>query len=295
MDRLLEFQKSLEEYEKRVMDAPFTDIKKLIKKYGSDITDDWVFMYLSEAVFFEHEKRWDPTGLNEYEKELAPIDNKIDVILKEHGVHEVEGFSQDEMPSELKKLLKDYDELFDRTRSELFFHYGLSTFGEYYKNNKKEYLKRYEEIDKNKFVKLNLLDIVNEFENESIKCAEIKAFHAASILIASAIEGLMLSVAQIDRTLVKTFIEMNKRRKKKIELVSLTLAQMIELYKEAQMFPFNNEGTLNKINETMLKVASMVRNLIHPGRKIKAKYITNSEQEYVFLNNVYIVLKDFYV
>ncbi|HEN5527490.1 TPA: hypothetical protein U6307_002887, partial [Legionella pneumophila] len=49
MDEIDEFKKKLEEYKKQVMEASFTNLNKLVEKYGSDINDNWVFMYLTAA------------------------------------------------------------------------------------------------------------------------------------------------------------------------------------------------------------------------------------------------------
>jgi hypothetical protein len=286
MNDINEFKKALEEYKKQVMEAPFTKINKLIEKYGSDINDDWVFMYLTAAVFFKHENLWSE---GKYEEELSPINKEIDAILKKHALN------SGEQPSEIDKLLKDYDDLWDIKLSDLFKEYGLKEFADFYSDNKEEYLKRYEEIKKNTVnFKLDLRQIVIELEHESKKCADVEAFNAATILIGSAIEGLMLDVAQKDRKFVKVLIDKNKKLKNKLEILSLTFSQLITFFLEAKIYPFDYDDESDDLHSSMLEVANNIRNLIHPGRKIKAKFPKNSKQEYIFLESVFLNLKSFY-
>ncbi|HEN5527564.1 TPA: hypothetical protein U6307_002969, partial [Legionella pneumophila] len=226
--------------------------------------------------------------------ELSPINNAIDAILEKHGLECVEEFNPGDKPPEIDKLLKEYDDLFDRKLVDLFNQHGLKKFAEFYSKNKKKYLERYEEIKRNhNSFKLDLSEIVSDLEQESKKCADIRAFNAATILIGSAIEGLMLDVALKDRKFIKVFIDENKKRKTKVELYSLTLPQLISFFKEAKIYPFDNDDT-NNLYGSMLDVACDIRNLLHPGRKIKAKFPKNTEQEYLFLESIYLNLKTFY-
>jgi hypothetical protein len=87
-------------------------------------------------------------------------------------------------------------------------------------------------------------------------------------------------------TFIKVFIDENKKRKTKVELYSLTLLQLISFIREAKIYPFDNDDT-NGLYGSMLDVTCDIRNLLHPGRKIKAKFPKNTEQEYLFLESIY--------
>jgi len=287
MDEIDKIKTALHEYKKQVMEAPFSDVQKLIEKYGADIDDDWVFMYLSSAIISEHEKLW---GEDKYKKELSVINNKIDAILARYELGCVEEFDADKKPAEIDELLKNYDDLWDRKQSLLFEKYGLNNFAEFYLNDKLAYLQRLERIKKdNNYPRLNLGEVINELEIEANKCSEIQAFNAATILLASAIEGLLLDVARKDERFLKAFIDKNKKNKKKSEILSLSLSQIFTIFKEANIYPFNDE---NDVRDMMFEITNLVRNLIHPGRKIKTKYPKTTEQEYIFLKNIYTYLKD---
>ncbi len=60
---------------------------------------------------------------------------------------------------------------------------------------------------------------------------------------------------------------------------------------EAKIYPFNHN---HDVYICLLEITKFVRNLIHPGRKIKAKFYKNTEQEYLFLESVYLNLKSYY-
>ncbi|PJA13571.1 hypothetical protein COX64_03270, partial [Candidatus Dojkabacteria bacterium CG_4_10_14_0_2_um_filter_Dojkabacteria_WS6_41_15] len=131
-----------------------------------------------------------PWGEDKYNKELSPINNKIDAILRKYGLRYVEEFSPGEKPAEIDELLKNYDDLWDRKQSLLFEKYGLDDFAKLYLNDKESYLKRFEKINKNNnYPRQSLGEVVKELEIEANKCSKIQAFNAATILLASAIEG----------------------------------------------------------------------------------------------------------
>ncbi|RAP36672.1 hypothetical protein B1207_07670 [Legionella quinlivanii] len=167
MDDYQQIKKALEEYKKQVMEAPFTNLSKLIEKFGSDIHNDWVFMYLTAAFIRENENLWE-RGLY---KELSLLNDMEDAILKEYGLTYIEEFNSHEEIPEIKKFLKDSDDLFDNKLAELFKKFGLDEFAELYLSNKAVYFKRYEDIrTKYKDCRLALSEIVtwfNRFDHPS--------------------------------------------------------------------------------------------------------------------------------
>ncbi|RAP36669.1 hypothetical protein B1207_07655 [Legionella quinlivanii] len=136
--------------------------------------------------------------------------------------------------------------------------------------------------------------IVYELEYESKKCADIKAFNAATILIGSALEGIMLDIATQNEKIIKVLVKRNKTRKKELALHSLSLTDLLSLFKEAAIFPFDKRDDIHELYESMYDIACNIRNLIHPGRKIKAKFPKTSENEYLILESIYLNLKSFY-
>jgi hypothetical protein len=290
MNKTIEIEDALKNYKKYLMPANFTDIKAMIKKYGHDINDDFVFCFLSSAITHEHDKLCDN---GHYDNLLQPLLQKIDEERIKHGLQDDEDWGVNEAPQEVEVLRKKFDNLLDAELVKRFKHYGLNEFANLLESNKKGFDQRINNIKTQLFNKRKDLDLIFiKFEAEAQCCAEISAFNAAAIMLSAAIEGVLLEVGMKNRDFFEGYMKFNKSRKKKKYFLSLTLSELITIFESMKLFPFDKE---NSVPGKMLSLTKDIRNLVHPGRRMSSKIHDITENEYNFLFKVYMELKEFYL
>ena len=143
MQETTETEKALENFKKYLMPANFNNINSMIKKYGHDINNDFLFFLLSSAIIHEHENLWTK---GQYDKLLNPISQKIDEKRVKHGLQKGEDWWANEAPPEVEELRKKYDEVFDFELVKRFKHYGLNEFADLLESNKRAFHKRLKNI-----------------------------------------------------------------------------------------------------------------------------------------------------
>lgn len=89
------YREVLERFERDLKPKNFKEPRTLIEKYGSDINDDFTFMILTASIIFKNQKN---TSDQLYDKDLAPISDKIRQLEKSYGLADDECFSVDQQP-----------------------------------------------------------------------------------------------------------------------------------------------------------------------------------------------------
>lgn len=289
------YREALQKIEKDLMPKNFSDPKTLITKYGSDITKDFTFMILTASILMKHEKNTYVENL--YDDDLRPILDKSRELEKtKYGLQDDEYFSASERPDDIKELGDQFDKILDEKLIQLFKEYGLNTFADSYAEDKNKFMTRFYGIkDKLKGRKDDsILSIIHSLETEAVKCASIQAFNAASILISSAIEGVLYHACSGNSKFINELINYNKSKKKKNREKStaeLSLSELISLTKNADLLQIDNVPEIS----SLLKIVNSIRNLIHPGRRLSADYHDIGKDEYSFLYSIFMGLKKKYI
>lgn len=117
-----------------------------------------------------------------------------------------------------------------------------------------------------------LLNIAQTYKQQADKCAKVKAYHASSIFLASAIEGLILAMYYCSTSEARktTTYQYWKGRKKNI--LYWDFSKLISLAKELDWIPgivaigrstYSVSDAVDKMRE--------LRNTIHPGNYFRTR------------------------
>jgi hypothetical protein len=294
MDNEKEFKTVLQQMERDLMPKNFKSPSSLVKKYGNNADDDFTFMILTASVFMKHERNTYVDDI--YEADLLPIMDKISELEKtKYGLKDDEYFPASERPDDIKELDYQLEKILDEKLVQLFRSYNLNNFADLYLENKDKYMARFNDIkDRLKEKKgKSIISIVKNLENESIKCANIKAYNAAAILISSAIEGILYYACSGNTAFTKVLINYNKRKKKnnrEKSTAELHFSELVKLANEAGLLPTDKVPEIT----LLLSIVNNIRNLIHPGRRLSTDYHNIGEDEYTFLYEIFRGLKETY-
>lgn len=285
------YREALQQIERNLMPRIFTDPKTLITKYGSDIADDFTFMILTASILMKHEKNTYIDNL--YDDDLHPIlDKSLELEKTKYGLKDDEYFSNSERPDDVKQLDDEFAKILDDKLIQLFRTYKLNEFANSYSKDKDKFMARFYAIkDRLKGKKGDaILSIIQALEIEAIKCANIQAYNAAAILIASAIEGVLYRVCSGNTAFIKELIVYNKMKNRKKSAAELSFSELINLASNAGLLPTSSVPEISDL----LRIVNSIRNLIHPGRRLSADYHNVNESEYSFLYEVFMGLKNTY-
>ena len=254
----------------------------------------YCFLLRTMAVERVHDRRW-LAGL--YSPELGDISARINAIRKREGLDEDEDWFIGQGPEDWEELNEQYSQVLDAKFEKTLREYGLVDMANLYRQDREAYDARREEGRRLVFEDISELEQVRvvqkQFETEAGICAEGGAYHAAAVMIGSAIEAALLSAclehrddALNARDRLPNCERPNGDNPKKWRFVDLVLVA-----DEAGWLPdFEVEdGTLS--TRLLLDMTRNLRNLVHPVRHLSNRITPGVERMYANARAAYVLLK----
>jgi len=265
-----------------------------IAEMSGNLSPNICFYLRAWAADKLHQQNMDEEG---YDSEVQEIKDQMRDLRKREDLRRSEY-------SEISPISKDYlylqnqyinrqEEMFE----ELLLQLGLPEMFDLYKNNKEEYRHRYEDGERQIWESVDdsakLASIQDNFEKESEACANAGAYHAATIMIGSAIESALLLLCIKCPEKIKTIRPKLSDNIQGKNPKDWTLGQLISVTTESKWLTeqvFERVGVKLNLKEIARSVSDM-RNMVHPGAQLRSKHTRNTELSYLYAREVYTVIK----
>ena len=234
-----------------------------------------------------------------YNSELGNISACMDAIREREGLDDDEFWPIGQGPEDWEESEEQYSQVLDAKFEETLREYGLVDMADLYRQDREAYDARREEGRRLVFEDTSELEQVRavqkQFEAEAEICAESGAYHAAAVMIGSAIEAALLFAClkhQDDALNARDRLPKCKRpngdNPKKWRFADLVLVA-----DEAGWLPdFEVEdGTLS--TRLLLDMTRNLRNLVHPVRHLSNRITPGVERMYTNARAAYVLLKQY--
>ena len=252
------------------------------------------FLLRASAVEHVHDQHW-IDGL--YHAELGDISARLDAIREREGLDDDEFWPIGQGPEDWQELNEEYSRVLGAKFEETLREYGLVDMADLYRQDREAYDMRREEGRRLVFEDISELEQVRavqiRFETEAEICAKGGAYHAAAVMIGSAIEAALLSACLEhleDALKARDCLSKCKQPKgenpKKWHLVDL--AQVAD---KARWLPnFEVEGVILSTH-SLVDMTRHLRNLVHPSRHLSDRKIPDIARMYANARAAYVLLK----
>ena len=132
-----------------------------------------------------------------------------------------------------------------------------------------------------------------QFEAEAEICAEGGAYHAAAVMIGSAIEAALLFAClnRPDDALNARGRLPDAERSKRPNPKSWALSELVIVANEARWLPDFEVADQMLRSRQLLDMMRNLRNLVHPGRHLSSKRTADIKSAYTNARAAYILLK----
>ena len=251
------------------------------------------FMQRSFAVERVFELRWIE---GYYDESFREISSLMEIIETREGLSEDHFWLKGQEPEDYRWLQEKYSLIWDRRFEDTLREFELNEMADLHQNERAGYYTLREngrEIIHDPPAELEFLQTIRKkFESEAERCAESKCYHAATIMIGSAIEAALLY------TCLKSSNEAQSARKrlpdkerpssnpKRWRLVDLALVA-----EEAGWLPnYKIEGIEFLNTASLIKKIQLLRNLVHPGRHLREKNAIDVEGSLEVAKASYVLL-----
>ena len=261
---------------------------------GGVFKPPYCFLLRASAVESVHYRRL-LDGL--YNPDLDDINARMNAIRKREGLDDDEDWPIGQVPEDWEDLEEKYSQVLDAKFEETLREYGLVDMANLYSQDRETYDARREEGRRLAFADVSELEKVQavqqQFEAEAKICAEGGTYHAAAVMIGSAIEATLLSACleHRDDALNARNRLPNCERPKNKNPKNWRLDDLVRVADEAGWLPnFEvEEGTLS--TRSLLDMTRKLRNLVHPARHLSDRLSPGVEQMYTNARAVYVLLK----
>ena len=210
-----------------------------------------------------------------YDSELNPINDKMSLVEKKHGLNNDEYWTIEEYPPEYKKLNDEYEKVLDQNTELLYKKYTPKEIYNQYVNNNSEFIKIAQKgyISKsNKDEIERLIELSNVYQKEAEISEKNQAFLASSILLGATIETKMIikclkNTNKIQTAIKKMGIPNNEIRSK--NPLDWTLNTLIKVCDNCEWLPDIESDKYTFKTNNISHFLRLTRNLVHPGIIIK--------------------------
>ena len=236
---------------------------------------------------------------NDYE-EIASLYNLIDSIKKREGLGDDEYWRLGEGPEQnFWELDKQFSQALDDRMECALREYGLDGMANLWSRNRNKYDS---EREKGRVLSLgklsdidHVIDIQMQFEAEAEACAECGAYYAATTMIGSAIEALLLSACLKNnkKASVAWSLLPKQDRPKNKDPMEWRLADLILIAEAAGWLPkfekIDDDNLL--LIRLQLNLMRCLRNLIHPSLNLSDRLGPNMKSMYSNALATYVLMK----
>ena len=258
------------------------------------LTPSHCFLLRVSTLERVHERR-QREGL--YDAELAGIATRMEAIRQREGLNPDEYWAIGKGPEDWQKLENQYSQILDATFEKVLREYDFDDIADLYRDDRESYDSRREQgrrfvvDDIPELEKMSALE--KQFEAEARICAEGGAYHAASIMIGSAIETALLFAClnRSDDALNARGRLPDAERPGRANPKRWTLRELAIVADEAGWLPdFEVEDHMLRSRQ-LLDMMRNLRNLVHPGDHLAGKRISDIKSAYTSARAAYILLK----
>ena len=261
---------------------------------AGELEPPYRFLLRASAVECVHNRRRED-GL--YDAELGDISARIDAIRKREGLDEDEDWFIGQGPEDWKELNEQYSQVLNAKFEETLREYGLVDMANLYRQDRKAYDACREEGRRLVFEDISELEQVHavqkQFEAEAEICAKGGAYHAAAVMIGSAIEAALLfaCLKHRDDALNARDRLPDCERPKGANPKKWYLMDLVLVADEAGWLPNFEVGGGTLITRPLVDMARDLRNLVHPVRHLPNKKISDVAHTYANAQATYVLLK----
>lgn len=252
--------------------------------------------YFFMRVYAVERVHWQRQLNGLYDADLASIKAGIDSIRQREGLNDNKSWSIGKAPEDFEKLEDEYSQVLAAKFEGALREFGLNDIANLYCMDRESYEEFREQGRRLGFEDIpdleQLSTLQRQFEAESKICAEGEAYHAAAIMIGSAIEAALLFTClnRRDEALNARERLPKKKRPKNTDPKRWSLYQLTLVADQAGWLPdFEVEdGTL--LSGPLLDMMRGLRNLVHPARHL-SRITAGVERQYLNALAAYILLK----
>ena len=233
-----------------------------------------------------------------YEEELREITSKMRAIEKREGLGEFEYWPIGQGPEDYEELNKEYDLIFDKKFEEALREFGLQDMADLYYNNREVYDAKREKGRRIVIQDISDREILEslqeQFEKEAECCASCGAFHAAVVMIGSAVESSLLNACLKYKEIA---LEAKKRLSKEKHPPTNNpkdwgIVHLASVADEAGWLPrYKVEDVEILSASSLIQKIKRLRNLVHPGRHLSNKNVLDVKGSYDVARASYLLLR----
>lgn len=292
--------------DKHVIDYEGTEREELWIKRLQIVKNEYLLGIIPQSQYFFHVAYITKNVIHEnkittgeYDRYLDPISSSIREIEKRYGLKEDEYWQRDKGPKEWRDLNTEYEKKLDDLYIALLLEYKCEDVCDVYINHKRTYNSlvkkgRMEIIGENKPPVLP--DILKTYKKEFEKCKKTKSYYSAIIMAGATLETYLMVICNNNIAKLKPFIDSyNKEHRRRVSNnpIDWDLSILLTLCEEAKLIP------LIKLNENIIisvtdigGIIRQARNLVHPGRHLKALNFLIEENSFKDIEAYYYILEN---
>ena len=232
-----------------------------------------------------------------YDADLTGIETRMDAICQREGINPDESWAIGEGPEDWEELSNQYSHVLDTKFEEVLREYGFDDIADLYRDDRESYDAHREQgrrlviEDIPELEKMSVLE--KQFEDEAAICAEGGAYHAAAVMIGSAIEAALLFAClnRLDDALNACGRLPDAERPKRAKPKRWTLRELVIVADEARWLPDFEVADQMLRSRQLLDMMRNLRNLVHPGYHLSGKSTADIKSAYTNARAAYILLK----
>jgi hypothetical protein len=254
-----------------------------------------IFMYLEDV--YE-----DRIMAGDYAMETNPIQEKMDIIKKAHGLSEDEYWRVREGPDDYEKLSSQCDQIYASKQIEIFKEFKEDELAHLLESDPDQFWDLHEQgrcswfaLDE-KAQAIALL--LREYEKEILICAQNGAYHAACILIGAAMEARLLLQCLTSPEEVKLAIDKLSKKPNDKNPFNWGLDTLLNVCEAGGWLPYQEQDIQN-IEKYVLAFSSerggqflrYLRNFAHPGKYLRQRpHLILQKEEFEKAHAIYNVI-----
>ena len=238
---------------------------------------------IAEAEYFFHcgfhivnlHEKYHTDGL--YDPELKEISAAIEKIERRHGLKDNQYWLISDAPTDYLHERKKYDSIIEKKQLDVFRRFAPPLLTDRLEKNPEEFWILYERGRRSVFEKddhlASVLDLIELYESEAKKSANVEAYYAAITMLGSAAEARILLECLRQRPRVRTLVRglPKKKQPRSANPLEWTLANLVSIANEAGWLPNIDDGDVIHVVSGWAHRLRAIRNLLHPGRHVADK------------------------
>ena len=232
-----------------------------------------------------------------YNEDLASIREQMDAIHQREGLDENEYWSIGEGPVDWEELNCQYSQVLDITFENTLREFGLNDIADLHHADRDKFDAIREEGRRQVFDNIpeqeKLRAILQQYETEASICAQNEAYHAASAMIGSAMETVLLlaCVNHCDNAKKARKQLAKSKRPSSNNPKEWSFYHLVMILDKAGWLPDLIVGYEIVSSYKLIDMVRQLRNMLHPARHLSDSRVLDVERKYVNARATYVLLK----